>query len=155
MHSKPQGKRKPGTRMPPLDVTASQRWTLCERVQYAIQMVGGILAAERALGIPYRTLANWQSGRAEPSDLQRLRQLSEAAGRPPDWIERGGPIIQRPAGKDSGQPATSSPVLTLNVPASVLVAVFQAICSELPSSEVEKLHHVTADLLRARNDGVK
>lgn len=140
--------------MPPLDVTAPERWTIAERIQYAVQMMGGLRAAEQALGIPYRTLANWQSGAATPSDLSRLRQLSEAAKRPAHWIERGGPLIDPPADQQGVPAAPQTSVVTLRLPGSVLLAAFQAICNELPLKTVEELHRTTAEAIaRARNDG--
>lgn len=149
-------KRKPGNRMPPLDFTAPERWTIAERVQYAVQMMGGLQAAEQALGIPQRTLANWQSGESVPSDLQRLRQMSEAARRPPDWIERGGPLIEPPRHQEGGQNDCEPSMLTLRVPASVLLAAFRAACSELPLKTVEELHRATAEALaRERNERPK
>jgi hypothetical protein len=150
MQDRPKRKRKPGNRMLPLDVTASQRWSLAERVQYAVVMVGGLQAAQEKLGIPMRTLANWQSGAATPTDLDRLRLLSEAAGRPPDWIERGGPLIEAPA-QPPDQPSPA--LITVQLPASILLPVFAIMCSKMPLATVEALQRTAADAVaRRRNE---
>lgn len=61
---------------------------LGDRIQHAISVLGGLMAASRALGRTKDTLAKWRDGVSKIS-LHDLTALADAAGLDPVWLAFG------------------------------------------------------------------
>lgn len=115
-------KGKVGKKLPPLDVTAPRRWSMSERIRFAVAKCGDEPMIHRDLGISARTLARYKSGETAP-DEAFLEALAQVAGVPSSWLRAGGHLPNpEPVGEEH---------LVIRVPAAALVELIRASSAEM------------------------
>jgi transcriptional regulator with XRE-family HTH domain len=116
-------KGKVGKKLPALDVMAPTRWSVAERIRYALAKRGEDPNVHEALGVSARTLARYKAGETSP-DGAFLAALAQVSGVGEDWLRAGGdfPFIHPP---EDAQ-------IVVRVPVDSLVELVRAAAPDLP-----------------------
>ena len=113
-----------GKNLPPFDWSTPQRWSLAERIRFAVAKCGERPDLHRDLGVSARTLARYKSGETVPDDTF-LAALSQVSGSRLAWLRAGGHLPPAPAQVD-----TNGHVV-VRLPLDALRALLQAIATAI------------------------